>query len=394
MLFLPSDFNDIGLGMSSGRGQWSGLLSRYGFLLGCTLGLGGCAGMSQSYDTPARSNQIPFTVEPITPVLVSLLAQTPPPQAPVPQGTTEPGQYAYRIGPTDVMSIFVNQSLFADSTNPASTVDRVAESTYVVSSDGNIFLPLHGPLRVAGLTIGQAYDAIRDALGRYIAQPQINVRVTEYRSQRVAVVGEVSQPGFFPITDRAMTITEAVITAGRSANANLRKVVLKREGEEYLVDVFNLVDSPTFGQEWILQDGDVIVVPRNENKVYVLGEAPNRTQFIDPYTTTLAQILVPDESQSTATRTGSNYLQAGTAKPGSIFVIRGKTDAAQVYHLNGHSPEAFLLADQFQLVDGDIVFVSTRSVTRFNRFISQLLPSLTSLVAPIFIIDRIDNLGN
>ncbi|SFF42730.1 polysaccharide export outer membrane protein [Fontimonas thermophila] len=353
--------------------------------------ISGCAGMVQRFDEPASANQIPFTVEPVTPALVASLAQQPPAIPEIPPGTPQLSEYVYRIGPGDVLSIFLNQSLFADTrTNSVALVDRVAESTYVVDSDGRVFLPLHGPLRVAGLTPGEAYTAVRDALARFINQPQVNLRVSEYRSQRVAVAGEVEKPGFFPITDRPMTITEAVITAGVKPEGDLRRVVLKRGEIDYPVDVFQLLQSPDFGQRWVLKDGDVVFVPRNINKVYVLGEAPNRTEFIDPYTTSLAQILVPSDQRGTAVLAGANYLQAGTARPGSIFVIRADGNQARVFHLNGKSPESFILADRFQLASGDIVYVSTREVTRFNRFIAQILPSLTSLVAPVFVIDRLD----
>ena len=50
-----------------------------------------------------------------------------------------------------------------------------------------------------------------------------------------------------------------------------------------------------------------------------------------------------------------------------------KTPAA-VYHLNAKSPVAFALADQFRLQPGDVVFVGAAGITRWNRFVSQLLP--------------------
>lgn len=352
--------------------------------------LTGCAGMGASYETPAEANQIPFTVEPVTPELVARLAVRPPDVAAPPPGSLTLQNYAYRIGPGDVMSIFVNQSLYGDQ-GIAGTVDRQAESLYVVSEDGYIFLPLFGALRVAGLTVGQAYSEIQSALAKYITRPQINVRVSEYRSQRVAVAGAVEEPGYLPVTDRPMTIPEAIIAAKQNEQADLRKVVLKRGGVEYPVDVFALIQSPSFGQNWVLQDGDVVFVPRNENRVYVLGEAPNRTEFIDPYNTSLAEVLV--ESSEGGGRNAGNYLQVGTAKPGSIFVIRGDVDAARVFHMNGTSPESFILADQFQLASGDIVYVSTRPVTRFNRFISQILPSLQSILIPVLLVDRIDSIS-
>ncbi|WVM88245.1 hypothetical protein UMZ34_18785 [Halopseudomonas pachastrellae] len=60
-------------------------------------------------------------------------------------------------------------------------------------------------------------------------------------------------------------------------------------------------------------------------------------------------------------------------------MIRGvenlETDKATVFQLNAQSPSAFILADQFEMQPQDVVFVGAAGITRWNRFISQLLPS-------------------
>jgi len=361
--------------------------------------LAGCAGVGSPYSTPAPSGQIPFTVDAITPELVRELAIQPeldralsnrPPE--LAAGIQDAsGAYVYRIGPGDVLSVFINQPLYGERAGGA-TQATDAGSLYVVSEGGDIFLPLHGPLRVAGLTIGQAYESIRAALSQFISRPQFNVRVAEFRSQRVAVAGAVNTPGYFPITDRPMTVTEAVLLAGASETADIRRVVLKRAGKDYPVDVAALNRNPNFGSEWLLQNGDVLMVPVNENKVYVLGEAPNRAQLIDPLNNSLAEILLSSGSGSGGS--SNNYLQNGAALPGSVFVIRGNTEGARVFHLNASSPEAFILANEMQLAGGDLVYVSTRPVTRYNRFIAQLLPSLQSFLLPLVLVNQVDNLSN
>jgi polysaccharide biosynthesis/export protein len=45
-----------------------------------------------------------------------------------------------------------------------------------------------------------------------------------------------------------------------------------------------------------------------------------------------------------------------------------------VYHLDAKSPAAFAVADRFRLRAGDVVWVGPAGVTRWNRFLSQLLP--------------------
>jgi len=69
-------------------------------------------------------------------------------------------------------------------------------------------------------------------------------------------------------------------------------------------------------------------------------------------------------------------------------VIRGleameqttQASSATVYHLDAASPVAFALGDKFRLQPGDVVWVGPAGVTRWNRFLSQLLP-LSSLVS-------------
>ncbi|PKL94166.1 MAG: capsular biosynthesis protein, partial [Gammaproteobacteria bacterium HGW-Gammaproteobacteria-9] len=63
----------------------------------------------------------------------------------------------------------------------------------------------------------------------------------------------------------------------------------------------------------------------------------------------------------------------------ALYVIRGAedmmTEPAKVFQLNADSPTAFALAKHFPLQPQDVVFVGPANITRWNRFISQLLPS-------------------
>lgn len=348
--------------------------------------LTGCAGMGTDYDTPAEAGQIPFEVEPITPGLVGNMKTVSADALPELSDRVARENYAYRIGPADVLSIYVDQPLFDAGSESDAPGQRTTESLYVVSEQGEIFLPLHGRLEVAGLTVTEAYEKIDEALQNFIEDPQINVRVAEFRSKRVTIANASGSGSYLPITDKPMTVLDAVLQTGAEGEVDLRNVVLKRNGNEYVIDVFALMDSPDFGREWLLRDEDVLVIPENLNAVYLLGEGPNTRKVIDPYQSTLASVLISDSGRQGGNRNGG-FLNSGSTDLGSIFVIRGDTEFAQVYHLNAKTPDALILAEQFPMRHGDIVFVTTRPVTRFNRFIAETLPSL----APLYLVERAAN---
>ena len=76
-------------------------------------------------------------------------------------------------------------------------------------------------------------------------------------------------------------------------------------------------------------------------------------------------------------------LNQTTSNGNALYVIRGaenlETQPVKVFQLNGESPVSFAIARHFELKPQDIVYVGPAQVTRWNRLISQLLPSATIL---------------
>ena len=65
-----------------------------------------------------------------------------------------------------------------------------------VQTSGAIALPLLGDVPVAGLTIAEVQRKLTTLLARdYLVNPQVEVKVKEYQSQFVTVLGEVNTPG-------------------------------------------------------------------------------------------------------------------------------------------------------------------------------------------------------
>ncbi|MEW5802925.1 MAG: SLBB domain-containing protein [bacterium] len=107
----------------------------------------------------------------------------------------------YIIGPRDIIRIEVWN-------NP----DLSREET--VTLKGNIFFPLIGEITVKGFTCEQIRQAIHNNLAdKYIVNPQIDVKIIEYNSAKIYVLGEVNRPGNYPFC-KAMTMVELISMAG------------------------------------------------------------------------------------------------------------------------------------------------------------------------------------
>jgi polysaccharide export outer membrane protein len=82
-----------------------------------------------------------------------------------------------------------------------------------VRSDGKISLPLVGEVQASGQTPKQLETEIAAKLQSYISEPDVTVIVQEVRSQRFNILGQVSHPGSYLLTN-SMTVLDAIAMAG------------------------------------------------------------------------------------------------------------------------------------------------------------------------------------
>lgn len=158
---------------------------------------------------------------------------------------------------------------------------------FTVDVAGAITLPLIGPVKAAGLPVEQIERDIRDRLADgYVINPQVAIGVSQFKSQRVFVVGEVKSPGVVPLTG-TLTLIEALTRVGSltdSAGGDL-VVIRPAQGQDVngpvlpndpgarellRVDV-QLLQSKGPTSNIVLEDGDTVVVPRAE-VIYVIGQ--------------------------------------------------------------------------------------------------------------------------
>lgn len=280
----------------------------------------------------------------------------------------------YRIGAGDTLYITVWDH--PELTSPAGPQQQTLANGRLVRPDGTLFYPYVGTLKVAGMSIEELRKAISNKLATYVEKPQVDVSVIAYASQRVFLQGAFVKTDPQPINAVPLTLAQAIGTATiNTAQASLSDLVLTRDGHDYHLDLDALNGSAGMAPDIYLKPGDRIYLPYNDRQeAYVIGEVV-RPMAINFKTSnlTLTQALG---------RAGG--LNQTTSKGKSVYVIRGVEDLeqapAKIFQLDARSPAAFALADQFKVKPGDVVFVGPAGITRWNRFLSQLLP-LSGLIS-------------
>lgn len=246
----------------------------------------------------------------------------------------------YVLGPQDVVTVTV-----FDHPN--------LSGKFNIEADGTFTFPLIGRVKAAGLTPRALDEALRGKLsGNYLRDPQLSVTVEQYRSQKVFIMGAVTNPGAFVLSGNT-TLIEALSRAGSTTNEAMGEAVIVRarpgrevtgpllpeqakDAEVIRVDLRQL-ESGVTSQNVVLQDGDTVVISRGE-QVFLLGQVRTPGAYAIRKGTTLLQALA---------------LAGGVTERGAI----GRTKVVRT--VDGKKKELKLKPDDLVLA-GDTIVVPER----------------------------------
>ena len=181
--------------------------------------------------------------------------------------------FQYKVQPNDVLYIqfqsLTNKefNFFSQSASPQQGLNVAAIGGggqlfgELVDENGNIPLPVVGKVRVAGLTVFQVEDRLKEIAEQYIESPIVKVRLMNYR---ITVLGEVNQEGTVTLNNNRVSMIEAIGLAGGLGELADRSNVklIRQKGGNTEVAYINLLQENFFNSPYYyVYQNDVLIVP-------------------------------------------------------------------------------------------------------------------------------------
>jgi len=325
---------------------------------------------------PELSNK-PILVEDVNIQLINSLDEKSNLNIPVELISYKPGPYKIGVGDKLFIYVYGETERLSAVIAFGKAINPIYEK--YVRDDGTIFYPNAGVLKVDGKTVEEVRKDLTLKLSTVLRNPQIDISITEYNSQKIIVSGVFESPGSYSIETVPKTLAQVVSSANPFENlaenedqGNLTSLKLTRDGSIYDIDYEYLSRNSQLLNNIYLKDGDVIHLSDSSlMNVFVLGEAQ------EPKTIKLKRRNLPLSSVLGEAKGLNNAY----SKNSSVYIFRPSDAENQprIFRINMTSPSGYLLADKFDVNSRDVVYIGTKNVTIWSRIFRQLIP-ITTLI--------------
>jgi polysaccharide biosynthesis/export protein len=327
-----------------------------------------------------------FVLVDLSPAVMEQFAQFKPPTLLESFGNVAPAPIR-TLGKGDVVSVtiwdaggglFSPQSSLPQQTGATLGTQQTNVPNQTVDPDGRITIPFAGEIKVAGKSVVEAQRAIVAALAHQALQPQALVNIVTDQANSFTVMGDVKNPNRLSLDINGTRILDAIARAGGASAPAFDEVVqLTRHGVAKRVRLSWIHNNPV--EDIYLQPDDTVYVLHDPEVVAVLGAATKNMRLeFDTEKMTLADALGLSEG-----------LRDNQAEPSGVFVFRmepselvhGMKEGVAtkggmvpvIFRADLRAPQAYFLAQSFQIRDRDIVYVANAETTQLDKLLIKLL---------------------
>lgn len=268
-------------------------------------------------------------------------------------------EYEDQIDEDDVLQVALFHPSRKDLSEAIQTIGNTVGYRVV---NGKIHLPNLGPVVIQGLTLFEAQEKIKRLYAQEISNVDIFLEYLSRRHSKVELAGAV-ELSEIPINGR-IRLFEVLSLAKIAPNANFFKSYVVRSNQLLPVDLYKLVNEGDMSQNIVMQPNDkIFIADPMAATIMVMGEV------------NLARVIpVPHGSISIREAIAAAGGIPFTGDKRCIQVIRGNIIHPKIYRLSWNHI-TYLPNDSLLLMPGDTVYITEKPITKWNRFIEQLLPS-------------------
>jgi polysaccharide export outer membrane protein len=283
------------------------------------------------------------------------------------------------IAPGDTLAITVYENV-KDEPLLGNSGQRIsALSTVQVDGEGFIFIPYAGRILAANQTPETLRQTITRLLEVQTPDPQVSVVRTAGTGSSVSISGQAAGAGVYPIEASTRTLAAMLAKSGGvTVDPGIAIIRVTRGGKTGAVRLKDLFADPSL--DIALRPGDKIVVDADRRNFVALGA-------------TGGQRLVPFESERLSALeaiASAGGLSSNTADPTGVFVLRdeepavanavlGRTDLSGrqriVYVFDLTEPSSLFEARDFQIRDGDTLYVTEAPFVQWQKTLSAITGS-------------------
>lgn len=280
------------------------------------------------------------------------------------------GADVIRAGDTLSIAVWenVDAGLLSGVGENVTSIDQIQ-----VDQDGDIFVPYVGPVRASGRTPTELRQTITESLDPQTPDPQVEVRRILGDGATVSVLGAVSNPGVFPIETPTRRLSAMLAMAGGvGLEPEIAQVKVERRGQVSVAWLQDIYDNPAY--DIALRGGDKVIVEADRRSFTALGASETQTR-----------VNFNQRSMSAIeAMAAAGGLDGNAADPTGIFVFRsehaevasrvlgGKPVSGpqrMAYVMNLTEPEGMFAAREFEIRNGDTVYITEAPFTSWRQVI-------------------------